>query len=297
MIVDSHIHYWEPNTPERPWDPAGSNLGPAYLLEDLLRDAAEAGVDRVVDITPSLMGNDNRYALEGARDERVAAVFARLDPRVERYDDELLALAAHPAFAGLRFTIFGAAEQAWVDDGSLDRILALSESLGVATAFFYPRPRELARLIERHPGTPILIDHMAVDHRPTHRDPGYDAFTAWDDVPALAKLPNAYLKISNVAELSRRGFPFDDVTPRLRAIYDAFGPDRLIWGSNYPPSKAVATYAESVRYFHELPFIPDADKAKIMGGTIAALLDRVRARPGTAAYGAGSSPSRSSGSP
>jgi predicted TIM-barrel fold metal-dependent hydrolase len=297
MIVDSHIHYWQPNTPERPWDPGGSNLGAEFPVEDLLRDASAAGVDAVVDITPSMMGDDNRYAFEGARDERVAAVFARLGPRGEGDEERLRALAARPKFAGLRYTFFGPAERAWIEDGSLDRILTLAEELGLLTALFLPQPRELARIIERHPGSPILIDHMAVDHRPVHRDPTYDAFAAWSDVPPLAKFPNAYVKISNVPELSRRPFPYDDLTSRLREIYDAFGPDRVIWGSNYPPSKAAATYADSVRYVHELPFMSAADKAKFMGGTMTALLDRARARPGTAAYAAGSSPSRSSGSP
>jgi predicted TIM-barrel fold metal-dependent hydrolase len=136
----------------------------------------------------------------------------------------------------------------------------------------------LARLIERHPGIPVLVEHLACDHRPVRRDATYDPFASWSDVPALAKLPNVYMKLSNMAELSRRPFPFDDVTPRVRELYEVFGPERLIWGSNYPPSKAVATYVDSVRYFRELPFISDAEKAQIMGGTIARLLDRVLAR-------------------
>jgi predicted TIM-barrel fold metal-dependent hydrolase len=275
MIVDSHIHYWEPDTPERPWEPGGSNLGPQFLVADLLRDARAAGVDRVVDITPSLMGNDNRYAFEGARNDAVAAVFGRLDPRVEPYDDALAALTAYPKFAGLRFMIFSPAEWAWVEDGSMDRILTLLEEHGLATAIFAARPRELARLIERHPGLPILVEHLACDHRPVRRDPSYDPFALWSEVPALAKFPNVFMKLSNMAELSRRPFPFDDVTPRVRELYDVFGPDRLIWGSNYPPSKAVATYADSVRYFRELPFITDADKAAIMGGTVTRLLERL----------------------
>lgn len=273
MIVDSHIHYWEPDTAERPWD-GGSNLGPQFLVDDLLRDARAAGVDRVVDITPSLMGNDNRYAFEGARNDAVAAVFARLDPRVEAYADALAALAAQPKFAGLRFMIFSPAEWAWVDDGSMDRILTSLEERGLAIAIFAARPRDLARLIERHPGLPILVEHLACDHRPVRRDASYDPFARWSEVPELAKFPNVFMKLSNMAELSRRSFPFDDVTPRVRELYETFGPGRLIWGSNYPPSGAVATYADSVRYFRELPFIPDPDKEAIMGGTITRILER-----------------------
>jgi predicted TIM-barrel fold metal-dependent hydrolase len=110
-----------------------------------------------------------------------------------------------------------------------------------------------------------------------HHDRTYDAFASWSDVLALATFPNAYVKIANVPELSRRPFPYDDLTSRLREIYDAFGPGRVIWGSNYPPSKAAATYAHSVRYVDEIPFMSDAEKADFMGGTIMALLARGRA--------------------
>jgi len=277
LVVDSHVHYWAPETPERPWDRTRQVLGEQFLVEELLAEADAAGVDRVVQVTPGLMGHDNRYALEAAAaQERVAGVFGRLDPSVERYEERLRKLAAQPKFTGLRFTMFGATEQGWIDDGSFDRLLEAMEALGLAAAIFFPKPRALAALAERHPGLTVLADHLATDHRNVHRDPSSDTFAAWSDVLALARLPNVWLKVSNVAELSRRPFPFDDIAPRVRDVYETFGPERLIWGTNYPPSKERATYAESVRFFRELSFIPVEDKAKIMGANLLAVTARAR---------------------
>jgi L-fuconolactonase len=275
-IVDAHTHYWEPDRPERPWDPAGFSLGPQFLIEELLRDASAAGVAQVVQITPSVAGEDNRYALEGPQryPDRVAAVFGRLNPSTEGAETRLRELASNPAFAGLRFTMFGEREFGWVADGSLDRLLDASAQLGLCVAIFFPQPRELARLVDHHRDCTILVDHMAIDHRFVHRDPSSDAFADWADVLALVKFPNVYVKVSSFPELSRRPFPFDDMLPRVRAVYETFGPDRLIWGSDYPVSKARACYEESVRFFSELAFIPEADKAKIMGGNLLELVRR-----------------------
>jgi predicted TIM-barrel fold metal-dependent hydrolase len=269
-IIDAHVHYWEPARPDRPWNGGGDVPGPPVSVEELLVQAAAAGVEQITDITLRLMGEDNGYALESAEryPDRVAAVFGRFDPRGDDFDLRLEALAAHPKFAGVRFTLFRPDEQIWFTDGTLDRFLAASARRGLAVAIFNPSPRALGRLAERHPECTILADHVAVDHRPSLLDPAIDAFTRWDEVLALAKLPNVYLKVSNLPELSRRDFPFDDMWPRVDELYATFGPGRLVWGSNYPPSGERATYAESVRFFTELPGIPPADLERIMGGNL-----------------------------
>jgi predicted TIM-barrel fold metal-dependent hydrolase len=93
-------------------------------------------------------------------------------------------------------------------------------------------------------------------------------------VLALCEVPNLYLKASNLPELSREPFPYADVVPRVRSVYERFGAARLVWGSNYPPSMERASYAESVRFFRELPFIPVCERERIMGGNLLGLLRR-----------------------
>jgi predicted TIM-barrel fold metal-dependent hydrolase len=279
QIVDAHTHYWQPATPDRPWDPAGMNRWDPISVEDLLRDASEAGVAQVIQVTPSIMGEDNRYALEGAEryPERVLAVFGRINPDGPNVERRLRDLAAHPKFAGVRFTMFGAREQGWLGDGSLDRFLKLAASLDLLVAMFFPSAAaEMRALAIKHPECTFLADHCALDQRLAQQDPPADPFATFADVLALAATPNVYMKVSSFPEFSHTGFPFSDVAPRLHAVYETAGADRLIWGSNYPPSKDHATYRECVRFLTEAPIFTADDKAKIMGGNMRALISRAK---------------------
>jgi L-fuconolactonase len=273
VIVDAHVHYWEPATGERPWDPAGLASAPPVPLsvEELL---ATPGVEAVCGITLRLMGEDNRYALESADrfPDRIAAVFGRIDPRGADLDERLRKLVQHPKVTGVRFTLFAPDEVAWLVNGTLDRFLDRAAAHRLLVAIYCARPRELGALAARHPDCTVLADHLALDHRRLKRDPDADVFAPWEDVLALSAVPNLYLKATNLPELSREPFPYADVVQRVRAVYERFGPARLIWGSNFPPSADRASYAESVQFFRDLPFIPAREKEQIMGGNLVGML-------------------------
>ena len=100
-LIDSHIHYWQADTPDRPWVVGGALPDTAPWSVDQIVAAAEAaGVSRVVQVVPSLMGYDNRYGFEGAEQcpDKVAGVFARIDPLAADMPARLAALRAHPKF-------------------------------------------------------------------------------------------------------------------------------------------------------------------------------------------------------
>lgn len=274
IIVDAHTHYWEPASSDRPWDPTGASLGPPVSAEALLAEARAAGVSQVVQITPGLMGGDNRYALECAArfPDRIAGVFGRLDPTRPDVRAALQALAASPKFAGIRLAITRPSELAWITDGTIEHFFLAMAELQLAISIFFPEPERLGALAAKHSECTFLVDHMGVDHRSMARNRESDPFTAWASVLALARLQNMYLKVSNAPELSRLQFPFDDSAARVKEAFESFGADRLIWGSNYPPSKERVRYADSVRFCERLPFLSAPDRAKIMGQNILAIL-------------------------
>jgi len=272
-IVDTHVHYWEPSLPERPWDPNGVNIGPPLSVEQLLANARDAGVDRVVQVTPTVMGTDNRYALEGAarHPDRVVGVFGRFDPNGPDLRERLARYASAPNMLGVRITVLRPNERNWLVDGTLDPFLSEAGRCGLMVALYAPsQARAVRDAARRHPDTTILVDHMTLRHADA------EPFAAWDDVLALAGVQNLWMKVSYFPEVAHDAFPFADMLPRVRDIYEAFGADRLIWGSNYPPSGRACSYAESVRFFRDIPFIPDGDKAKIMGDTFLQLAARTR---------------------
>jgi predicted TIM-barrel fold metal-dependent hydrolase len=95
-----------------------------------------------------------------------------------------------------------------------------------------------------------------------------------DMVTHLARHPNVYVMISGEYCFSNQAYPFADISPIVRQLYDCFGPSRLMWASDYPWTIERPGYRRSMELpgLH-LPDVPDADMAMIMGGTAADLFD------------------------
>jgi predicted TIM-barrel fold metal-dependent hydrolase len=86
---------------------------------------------------------------------------------------------------------------------------------------------------------------------------------------ALAKYPNVSVKVSSAPLFSNEPYPFRDVTPHIRRLYDTYGPRRCYWGTDVTNSYAKATYQQRVTHFtEELPFLSEDDKDWIMGRAI-----------------------------
>jgi len=275
-IIDAHIHYWEPATADRPHDEEGLYISEPWVYESVIQEAVAAGVDKITQITPSILGYDNRYSFEIAarHPDRVFGVFARFDPDPPQIVERLRALSTQPCFVGIRFTTRLPVHRSWWDNGTIDKVFDACARLSVPIAIHYPQgAKRLADVKRRFPETVLLVDHMALDHVP-------NPFAHWDDVLALADLPNLYQKVSFFPEAAKvdEEYPFSGALPRLREIYERYGAGRLIWGSNFPslPRRGI-TYRQAVDFIKNAPFIPPADMTDIMGGTLAGLIGRMSA--------------------
>ncbi|MDE2572705.1 MAG: amidohydrolase family protein [bacterium] len=264
-IIDSHVHYWEADRPDRPWSKDGADIGAPLSAEELLRDAAEAGVSKVLQVTPSIMGFDNRYSIEAAQrhPDRIVGVIGRFDPSGNHIRRRLAEYIEQPAVLGARVTLIKRWER-WLTDGVLETFLAEAGRLGMPVQIYAPDQAAAVRSAAmRHGETTFLVDHMTL----RHSDP--EPFRLWNDVLALSGAPNVYLKVSYFPEVAHGGYPFQSVQPYFESLYERFGPDRLIWGSNYPPSRSACAYKESVDFVSgALSFLSVADKEKILGKTL-----------------------------
>jgi len=264
-VVDSHVHYWEPDRPDRPWSKDGANIGPPLLAEDLLRDSEAAGVSKVLQVTPSIMGFDNRYSMEAAQQypERIIGVIGRFDPSGPRVRERLAEYAAQPSILGARITLIKRWEH-WLAEGVLETFLAQAGRLGMPVQLYAPNQAALVRAAAlRHGATTFLIDHMTL----SHSDP--DPFGRWEEVLELADAPNVYIKVSYFPEVAHSEYPFRNVRPYFESLLEKFGPDRLMWGSNYPPSRSACTYKESLEFVAGvLPDLGVGDREKIFGKTL-----------------------------
>jgi predicted TIM-barrel fold metal-dependent hydrolase len=232
----------------------------------------EAGVDRVVIVPPTLEGLRVDYGQEAAR--RYPGRFATMgrinldDPNEAK---RLPGWRDQPAVLGVRLNI-AAKEAPWLTDGTADWFWPAAEKANVPVMFLTNGQTPLfAKIAERHPHLPLIIDHMGVSSAALKEGRLAEVVA---QSAALAKYPNVSVKLSSAVLLSKEPYPFRDVTPHIKRLYDAYGPQRCHWGTDVTNSFAKATYKQRVTHFtEELSFLSEQDKDWIMGRSI---LQRLR---------------------
>jgi predicted TIM-barrel fold metal-dependent hydrolase len=272
VIVDSQMHMWKANTPDRPWVPGTRpQLPEPMTIERVVPMIDAAGVDRVVIVPPTLEGERVDYGQEAAR--RYPGRFATMghialdDPGEAR---RLANWKQQPAVLGIRLNVANP-QAKWLTDGNADWFWPQAAKAGIPVMFLTTGQLPLfGPIAERNPQLILIIDHMGVssDAMKNNMMPATIAEAA-----ALAKYPNVSVKLSSVPLFSSQPYPFRDMTPHIRRLYDAYGPRRCYWGSDVTNSFAKASYRERVTHFtQELDFLTEDDKDWIMGR---AILDRL----------------------
>jgi predicted TIM-barrel fold metal-dependent hydrolase len=125
-----------------------------------------------------------------------------------------------------------------------------------------------AALIDRHPDTRFIIDHIGILQPRTPPAPPQP----WTDLPKvlqLAKRPNAVIKVSGACTLSQQPYPYPDIWDPLERVFDAWGFDRCLWGTDWTRAFAVVNYAQGVEPFRGTDRLSEPERAMLMGGACA----------------------------
>jgi predicted TIM-barrel fold metal-dependent hydrolase len=264
LIVDAQVHIWGADAPERPWPASGSSRAhrpEPFSKDDLLREMEAAGVARVVIVPPSWEGDRNDLALEAARlhPDRFA-VMGR--PPLAPADRHLLdRWREQPGMLGIRVTASAEGARELFTEPEGDWLWRAAERNHLPAMVSVPGLLpELARLAERHPGLRLVIDHLALV-----RDAKDDAaFGDLAQLLALAKYPNVAAKASALPRASSEAYPYPKLHPYLRQVFDAFGPQRMFWGTDL--TGIPCTYPQAIAMFtEELPWLRGDDLAWVMG--------------------------------
>ena len=123
-------------------------------------------------------------------------------------------------------------------------------------------------LIDRHPDVRFILDHLGILQPRLPPAPSQP----WTDLPKvleLAKRPNAVIKISGACTLSRQPYPFADIWDPLARIFDAWGFNRCLWGTDWTRAFAVVNYEQAVEPFRKTDRLSDTERAMLMGGACA----------------------------
>jgi L-fuconolactonase len=267
--IDVQVHAYERNHPGRPW--LGTLQGPAEVTGDQMVAAMDAvGVDGAVLVSPfSMYGYDASYALEvhAAHPGRFGLV-KPVDPNDPAVADTIAEWAAIDGTIGVRIMMRDNVSTDPADPG-LNRVLsaAARHSLPV-NLMCTGRLEQVGRLAARNPDTVMIIDHLGLQQPPAPPAPP-QPFADLPTVVALAAHDNVTIKISGACTLSHEAFPYNDIWDPLSRIFDAFGLDRCMWGTDWTRAVALLTYKEAVEAFRVTDRLSDSDRALLMGETLA----------------------------
>jgi predicted TIM-barrel fold metal-dependent hydrolase len=171
---------------------------------------------------------------------------------------------------GIRLT-FNGEQVMWLSDGTADWLWPAAAKAGVPIMILVTgRQAEFARIAERSPDTIFILDHMALSNDIVKSGKLTQAVS---DTIALAKYPNVSCKMSSAPTRSLEAYPFRDMAPHLKRVFEAFGPRRCYWGTDITADYNKATYRQRVTHFTEtLDFMSEDDKDWVMGRAIMARL-------------------------
>jgi len=270
MIIDSQIHAYEANTPQRPWRTV-PNWPPSATGDEMTAAMDRVGVDGAIFISSfSMYGYDASYAMEvqQAHPGRFALV-KPVDPDDPAVEDTVAEWKKTPGAVGIR-ALMKTDSPHRVGHPGLDRMLRAAARHGFPVNILcWGNLQAGAALIDRHPETRFILDHLGIlqPHEPAAR-----AAEPWADLPGvldLAKRDNLVIKVSGACTLSKEPYPYPDIWDPLARVFDAWGFERCLWGTDWTRAYAVVNYEQAVEPFRLTGRLSDSERAMLMGGACA----------------------------
>jgi predicted TIM-barrel fold metal-dependent hydrolase len=269
LIIDSQVHVWPPDRPDRPLGPGHTERIP-YGYHELIADMDRAGIDRAILVPPSIDRDRNDYALEAVRKhpDRFAVVGRFALETAAR--DSLKGWRDQRGMLGIRLTFHRDADRPWLTDGTADWFWPEAERNAIPVMVHAPeRLAEIGAIAERYPGLKLIVDHMGFARSTIDHETG----PAGERIAALAKHPNVFVKVSAMPAFSTAPYPFANLRAPLRRVIEAFGPRRAFWGSDITRVPKATSLAQVVTHFtKELDFLSADDLDWIMGRGLAECL-------------------------
>ncbi|MCC6174919.1 MAG: amidohydrolase [Chloroflexi bacterium] len=268
LTIDSQVHAYERNHPGRPW--AGVLHGPAEVTgDDMVAAMAAVGVYGAILVSPFAMYRfDASYAVEVQKEHPGKFGLVKpVDPSDPAVEEVIADWKAVPGTVGIRIMLNREPSTDPADPG-LNRVLAAAARHDLpVNLLIWGRIEQAQGLAARNPNTQMVIDHLGLQQPfepPAPPEP-------WAELPSVLKLaeyPNVAIKISGACTLSHEPFPYNDIWGPLGRIFDAFGLDRCLWGTDWTRATALLTYAQGVEPFRLTDRLSDSERETLMGGSL-----------------------------
>ena len=243
--------------------------GPATVTGDEMVAAMDSvGVDGALLISPyTIYGYDPSYC-EGVRNRYPGrfGLIAPFDPNSPNLGAAVDAWAERPGVVGARIVL--SFEGVSADHPGLDQVLEAGARAGIpVNVLCWGQMSVLAELARRHPQTQLVIDHLGLQQPfapPAPEEPWADL----DSVLALAQFEHVSIKISGACTLSHEPFPYPDIWAPLSRIFETYGLDRCMWGTDWTRATNLLTFEQGVEAFRQTDTLTDDERAMLMGGSL-----------------------------
>lgn len=267
MNIDAHQHFWQLSRGDYDWlTPDMVALYRDFMPDDLAPHLRQHSIDGTILVQAAPTACETEFLLEIAdRTPFVMGVVGWVDFEAESAPAEIARLAQHPKLVGLRPMIQDIADDEWMLRSDLTPAFeAMIEAELVFDALVLPRHLpHLRQLLSRHRLLRTVIDHGA---KPDIANRCFDGWAS--DIALIAKETRAFCKLSGLLTEAGTGWAESDLAPYLAHLFEHFGPERLIWGSDWPVLTLAADYDTWVNL--AASFLADERATKAVLGSNAA---------------------------
>lgn len=268
LRIDAHQHFWDIESGRYSWPtPAEGPIYRTYAPVDLAPELASAGIDATVlvqtvntlDDTDSMLATADHHAFVGA----VVGWVPLADARAA---ETALDARPHPRLRGIRHLIHHEPDADWLlrDDVAEGLDVIARRGLAFDVVAVFPVHLRLVPIVaDRHPDLTFVVDHLA---KPPFRSEGWSRWR--DQLRRAAERPNVAAKLSGLDTAAGPGWTAEDIRSAVDAALGAFGPDRLMFGSDWPVCQAVSTYGDVIGAMERLvSSLTARERGAILGGT------------------------------
>jgi predicted TIM-barrel fold metal-dependent hydrolase len=266
-IIDTHLEVWTIDRrfpfrhPERP----DLKVDQPAPIENQVSQMRDFGLAYAVLINPRYYGWDNSYISDCRRRyPKLFVAHGLIDPEDPKVADRLRYWVLDHGFQGMRFSPLYHPDSTWLNSRAHDPLWREAERLGVVFNF-YILPHQmpmLADMAQRHPGVKVVVDHLGMPDLRRR-----DVWAEFRKMFALKKLKQVWISAAEPYDISLTGrYPYRDVIPFFRAVYEEFGGRRLIWGTGYPRPRWRLPMDRELAFVNEvLDFYTPEDRERLLG--------------------------------
>ena len=269
LTIDAQVHAYERDRPERPW--TAVLAGPPQVTgDDMVAAMDDVGVDGAILVSPYTMYRyDASYALDVyAKHPNRFALVKPVDPADPGIKETIDDWAATDGAVAVR-VMMAYRDSVDADHSGIDLVLKTAAKANLPVNLLcWDVTSKAATLAAANPNTQIVIDHLALK-QPFEPPPLDEPFADLPKLLNLAQYENVAIKITGACTLSKEPYPYNDIWDPLNRVFDAFGFDRCLWGTDWTRATNFLTYQQGVDPFRDSKRFSESEKTALMGQTLA----------------------------